>query len=49
MAKEEARNAGKVEPGTEIDVESEEFLKAAGGNRRHWAKHYKRSIKKYGA
>ena len=29
MAKEEARNAGKVEPGTEIDVESEEFLKAA--------------------
>ena len=28
IAKEEARNAGKVEPGTEIDVESEEFLKA---------------------
>jgi hypothetical protein len=28
IAKEDARSAGKVEPGTEIDVESEEFLKA---------------------
>jgi Family of unknown function (DUF5681) len=31
MAEEEARNAGKVEPGTEINIESEEFLKAVRG------------------
>ena len=31
MAEEEARNAGKVEPGTEINIESEEFMKAVRG------------------
>jgi hypothetical protein len=31
MAEEEARNAEAVEPGTEVNVEVEEFLKAARG------------------
>lgn len=31
MAEEEVRNAGKVEPGTEINIENEEFLKAVRG------------------
>jgi hypothetical protein len=31
MAEEEARNANTVEPGTEVNVEVEEFLKAARG------------------
>ena len=31
MAEEEARNAGKVEPGTEINIENEEFMKAVRG------------------
>ena len=31
MAEEEARNAEAVEPGTEVNVEVEEFLKAVQG------------------
>ena len=31
LAQEEARNAGKVEPGTEINIESDEFVKAVRG------------------
>ena len=30
-AEEEARNAGKIEPGTETSIENEEFMKAIGG------------------
>jgi hypothetical protein len=31
IAKEELRNAGKVEPGTEINIEHEEYIKAVRG------------------
>ena len=49
MAKEEARNAGKVEPGTEIDVESEEFLKAARGEPSPLGEALQAFHQKYGA
>jgi hypothetical protein len=31
LAQEEARNAGKLEPGTEVNIKTEEFLKAIRG------------------
>jgi hypothetical protein len=49
IAKEEARNAGKVEPGTEINIEIEEFLKAARGEASPLGEALQAFHKKYGA
>jgi Family of unknown function (DUF5681) len=49
VAKEEARNAGKLEPGTFVDVKAEEFLKAAGGEASPLGEALLAFHKKYGA
>jgi hypothetical protein len=49
MAKEEVRNAGKVEPGTEIDIEHEEVLKAVRGEVSPLGEALQSFYKKYGA
>jgi hypothetical protein len=49
IAKEEARNAGKVEPGTEINIESEEFLQAVRGEESPLGEALRAFHKKYGA
>ena len=49
IAKEEARNAGAVEPGTDINIEIEEFLKAARGEASPLGEALQAFHKKYGA
>ena len=49
MAKEEVRNAGKLEPGTFVDLKAEEFLKAVRGEPSPLGEALESFHKKYGA
>ena len=49
MAQEEVRNAGKLEPGTFVDVKAEEFLKAVRGEPSPLGEALESFHKKYGA
>ncbi len=49
LAEEEARNAGKLEPGTFVDVKAEEFLKACRGEASPLGEALRSFHKKYGA
>lgn len=49
MAQEEVRNSGKVEPGTEINIESEELVKAACGKPSPLGEALRAFHSKYGA
>ena len=49
IAQEEARNAGKVEPGSDINIEIDEFLKAARGEASPLGEALLAFHKKYGA
>jgi hypothetical protein len=49
MAKEEIRNAGKVEPGTEINIEHEEYIKAVRGEASPLGEALRAFSAKYGA
>jgi hypothetical protein len=49
VAEMEARDVGKVEPGTEVDVKHEEFIKAARGELSPLGEALRSIYKKYGA
>jgi hypothetical protein len=49
VAEMEARDAGKVEPGTEVDVKTEEFLKAVRGEASPPGEALRSFYKRYGA
>ena len=49
IAREEARNVGKLEPGTFVDVRAEEFLKAVRGEPSPLGEALRAFHKKYGA
>ena len=49
MADEQIRNVGKVEPGTEINIEHEEYVKAARGEASPLGEALRAFHKKYGA
>jgi hypothetical protein len=49
IAKEEARTADMVEPGTEINIKTEEFLKAVRGEASPLGEALRSFYKKYGA